>query len=250
MLASENRREFKFILRAGQESFIREKVAKHLTADIHARDGYTVISEYFDSCDLKSYWQKQLGSPTRRRLRGRLYSCKDGSIPPAAFIEIKHKLDGATVKRRVNCELKDLIFFSRGKIPSDLELLTRTDNRIIAEIADLIDNHNYRPVVQIRYHRYAYDSGADGTIRITFDLDLRCRFHLKPMLPNCDDFDLNLMDPGASIMEVKTIGPVPYWFRNLIGDFNLTPCSFSKYAKSIELTKLKTNSSNLESQPK
>jgi hypothetical protein len=249
MEASENRREFKFILRPGQVSFIREKVAKYLAADVHARDGYPVLSEYFDSSELTTYWQKQLGSPTRRRLRGRLYGCNDGTIPPAAYIEIKHKLDGTTVKRRVRCKVNDLTIFSRGEIPNDLNLLTRMDHRIIAEIGDLIVTHGYRPVVQIRYHRYAYDSGVDGTIRITFDLDLRCRLNLKPMRPNCDDFDLPLIEPGAAIMEVKTIGSVPYWFRSLIGDGNLTPRSFSKYARSIELYKLNKNSTHLQSQP-
>jgi hypothetical protein len=35
-------------------------------------------------------------------------------------------------------------------------------------------------------------------------------------------------------MEVKTIGPVPYWFRKVIGEFNLVPRGFSKYAAALE----------------
>jgi hypothetical protein len=95
-------------------------------------------------------------------------------------------------------------------------------------------------VVQIRYHRFAYDSGPEGTIRITFDTEPRCRFRRVPLTPDDPDFELPLLEPGESIMEVKTIGPVPYWFRNLIGEFNLVPRGFSKYTAALELYEFKS----------
>lgn len=234
MDASQNRREFKFVLKPGQETLLRAKVAAQLAADVHANDGYPVLSEYFDSAERTTYWQKQLGVPNRRRVRGRLYGRPDGSIPASAFIEVKHKLDGTTVKRRVHCELEDLPVFSRGEIPVHIESHGAIDDRVISELEDLVVAHGNRPVVQIRYHRYAYDSGPDGTIRITFDLDPRCRFLMKPMQPDCHDFNLPLLEPGAAIMEVKTIGPVPYWFRKIVGEFHLVPRGFSKYAAALE----------------
>jgi hypothetical protein len=100
-------------------------------------------------------------------------------------------------------------------------------------------NGGSRPVVQIRYHRHAYNNSPEGTLRITFDLDPRCRFDLRPLTPDDPDFDLPLLVPGSSIMEVKTIGSVPYWCRDLIGEFQLIPRGFSKYATSLELYELK-----------
>lgn len=234
MDASQNRREFKFVLKPGLEDKLRTEVRKHLAVDTHANDGYPVLSEYFDSLERHSYWQKQFGVTNRRRVRGRLYGRSDGSIPPSAFIEVKHKHDGNTVKRRVSCEIEDLPAFSGGSIPDHIETSGRIDAQVIDELEDLVVTQGNRPVVQIRYHRYAYDSGPDGTIRITFDLDPHCRFLLKPLQPDCPDFDLPLLEPGASIMEVKTIGPVPYWFRSLVGRYNLIPRSFSKYAAALE----------------
>jgi hypothetical protein len=249
MDASQNRREYKFVLKPGLETLLRERVSEHLAADIHANDGYPVLSEYFDSPGFATYWQKQLGVPSRRRVRGRLYGRADGSIPATAFIEIKHKLEGTTVKRRVNCGVHDLHVFSGGDLPGDLESHSRFEERFIAELEDLVRVQGNRPIVQLRYHRYAYDSGPDGTIRITFDLGLRCRFQMKPMLPDCQDFDLPLLECGAAIMEVKTIGPVPCWFRNLVGEFRLVPRGFSKYGTALELYKLNNNTAHTQAQP-
>jgi len=234
MDASQNRREFKFLLKPGVEKEIRAAVAEELAVDPNANDGYPVISEYFDSVERTSYWQKQFGVPNRRRVRGRVYGRQDGSIPPSAFIEVKHKLDGTTVKRRVPVNLDDLARFSEGTVPEGLSFDNNTDVRVLSEIQDLVVNRATHPVVQIRYHRYAYDSGREGTIRITFDTDLCCRFRLIPLIPNDMDFELPLLEPGSAIMEVKTIGPVPYWFRKLIGRFALVPQGFSKYAVALE----------------
>jgi hypothetical protein len=234
MDANQNRSEFKFLLKPGLESILRTAVGRNLSVDAHSNDGYPVLTEYFDSAERSTYWQKQMGVPNRRRVRCRLYGRPDGSIPPSAFIEVKHKLDGSSVKRRVSCGVEDLAVFSGGRIPEHLASSGRAEDQIIGELENLVVANGGRPVVQIRYHRYAYDSGPEGTIRITFDLDPRCRFLMKPLVPDCPDFDLPLLDPGVAIMEVKTIGPVPFWFRSLVGRFNLIPRGFSKYASALE----------------
>jgi hypothetical protein len=243
MDASQNRREFKFLLKPGIEPQVRAKVAAELAVDPNANDGYPVLSEYFDSSGRASYWQKQFGVPNRRRVRGRVYGRQDGTIPPSAFMEVKHKLDGTTVKRRIPVNLPDLSRFSGDTFPSDLPMQNEVDERVLGEIEDLVVNQESRPVVQIRYHRYAYDSGQEGRIRITFDTGLYCRFRLLPLLPDDRDFELPLLEPGAAVMEVKTIGPVPYWFRTLVGEFHLIPRGFSKY--TIALEKYEMNKSTI-----
>ena len=240
MDANQNRREFKFVLPPHLGEVIRRRVGEVMAADRGAEDGYPVLSEYFDTTERTSYWQKQFGVPNRRRVRSRVYGRRDGAIPASAFIEVKHKLDGVTVKRRVPVELEELEQLSDGVIPVRHEFANPADERVLAEINDLVQEQGSRPVVQIRYHRFAYDSGPEGTIRITFDSDPRCRFRRVPLTPDDPDFELPLLEPGSSIMEVKTIGPVPYWFRNLIGEFNLVPRGFSKYTAALELYEFKS----------
>ncbi|MCW1922044.1 polyphosphate polymerase domain-containing protein [Luteolibacter arcticus] len=240
MDANQNRREFKFVLPPHLGEVIRQRVGEVMQADRGAEDGYPVLSEYYDTTERTSYWQKQFGVPNRRRVRSRVYGRRDGVIPASAFIEVKHKLDGVTVKRRVPVNLDELEQLSEGIIPISRESATPADHRVLAEIADLVNERGSRPVVQIRYHRFAYDSGPEGTIRITFDSDPLCRFRRVPLTPDDPDFELPLLEPGSSIMEVKTIGPVPYWFRNLIGEFNLVPRGFSKYTAALELYEFKS----------
>jgi hypothetical protein len=240
MDASQNRREFKFVLPPGMGEVIRQRVAAVMEADRGAEQGYPVLSEYFDTTERASYWQKQFGVPNRRRVRSRVYGRRDGEIPASAFIEVKHKLDGVTVKRRVATDLHELELLSDGVIPVRDHLASPADHRILAEIADLVTQQGSRPVVQIRYHRFAYDSGPEGTIRITFDQDPRCRFRRVPLVPDDPDFELPLLEPGSSIMEVKTIGPVPFWFRSLIGEYQLVPRGFSKYTAALDIYEFKS----------
>lgn len=233
MNADQNRREFKFVLKPELLDQVRASVGEHLVADRGATDGYPVISEYFDSAERTSYWQKIFGVPNRRRVRGRVYGRADGSIQPSAFVEIKHKLDGTTVKRRLSMDMEKLQEFSSGTIPQSP--INQSETRVLEEVRNLVKSDNTAPVVQIRYLRYAYDSGPEGTIRITFDVGLCCRFKMLPLVPDCQAFDLPLLEEGASIMEVKTIGSVPYWFRSVIGKFGLVPQGFSKYATAVEM---------------
>ena len=243
MDANQNRKEYKFVLSPRIGELMREEVSQHLAADRDFHKGYPVLSEYYDTDERASYWQKQFGVPNRRRVRTRVYGEEDGCIPSTAFIEVKHKLNGTTVKRRVLVGLDEVAEFSSGKTPIQSEYSEVADQRVVQEIESIVKDGECRPVVQIRYHRYAYDSGTEGKIRITFDTELLCRFECVPLTPGDPNFELPLLETGASIMEVKTIGPVPYWFRKLLGQHQLVPRGYSKYATALELYEFKHSKS-------
>ena len=230
MDASQDRREFKFLLSGEVLNAIRHDVAEQLDVDANAVDGYRIRSDYFDSQDRMSYWQKIFGQQNRRRVRTRTYGETNQERPPTRFIEIKHKQDGLTVKRRLEAEAADLDRIVRGEVP---QFEDDQGKRFHSELCSLIKKPRWNPVVRIQYHRWAYDSGVDGTIRITFDTDICCCF---PDYESGDDPDpdLDLLPDGGAIMEVKTIGAVPYWFRCLLGKYSLVPRGFSKYTVALE----------------
>lgn len=236
MDATQDRREFKFLLPAGEGEMFRDFISRNIPVDRGAEGGYPVISEYFDTPDRHSYWQKTWGCGNRRRVRARVYGRPDGLIPPAGFIEIKHKLDGVGVKRRAALPIEALTELSEGRIPADLLKpgRSRADRHVVEELRDLVVDGGARPVVQVRYDRMAYDSGRDGTIRVTFDTGLRCRFDLKPLVPDDRDFPLPVVHEEIAVVEVKTIGPVPIWLRDAAGEFSLHARSMSKYCQSLE----------------
>lgn len=236
MDATQDRREFKFLLPAEDGEAFRAFIATRIPVDRGAEGGYPVISEYFDTEDRHSYWQKIWGSRNRRRVRTRVYGRLDGVIPPAAFVEIKHKSYEVGVKRRAALPLGELPELSAGRIPPSLwdSARSKSDRMVVAELEDLVVREGARPVVQVRYDRMAYDSGKDGTIRVTFDTGLRCRFDLKPLVPDDRDFPLPVLDREVAVVEIKTIGPVPVWLRHAAGEFRLNVRSMSKYCNSLE----------------
>lgn len=239
MDANQNRKEYKFVLPPGVGEQIRAEVSEQMVADRGFTEGYPVLSEYFDSEERCNYWQKQLGVKNRRKIRTRLYGEESGAIPPSAFIEVKHKYAGTTVKRRINVELDEIEEFTTDNTLQRDDLDPAADQKVQQEIENIVTGQDFQPVVQIRYHRYAFDSGPEGQIRITFDVDPRCRFQRVPLTPGDPDFELPLLDEGVSLMEVKTIGSVPYWFRTLLGKYRLVPRGFSKYATALELYEFK-----------
>jgi VTC domain len=236
MDASQDRREFKFLLTVEAGERFREFIASQIPVDRGAETGYPVISEYYDTTDRHSYWQKIWGAGSRRRVRARIYGTPSGSIPPAAFIEIKHKLDSDGVKRRASLPIAALAELSTGRIPACLleSQRSKADTKLVAELMDLIVHGGARPVVQVRYDRMAYDSGPEGSIRVTFDTGLACRFDLKPLVPDDRDFPLPVVDREIAVVEVKTIGPVPLWLREATGKFQLQAQSMSKYCMALE----------------
>lgn len=246
MLANQSRREFKFLLRPDQGRAVQAAVSRNLESDRDLGDGYRVLSEYYDTEDRTSYWDKKLGVANRRRIRSRVYEQADQILPPIAFLEVKHKLDGEAVKRRLQVEIHELESLDPRRLP---EARTPADELVRTELEDLLSSPAQKPVMQVRYHRFAYDSGPEGEIRITFDVDPLCRFPEVPLNAKTADFRLPLIDEGASIMEVKTIDRVPYWFRKLVGHFQLVPCGFSKYVKALELYEPPTRSLDRRTAP-
>ena len=57
---------------------------------------------------------------------------------------------------------------------------------------------------------------------------------IRPLLPDDPGFRDYIIPSGQAIMEVKSIGPVPYWFRQRTGETGLMRRSFSKYCTSLE----------------
>lgn len=227
MDASQSRSEFKFLLNDGLWTRFREELSSHLPIDQGADNGYQIESDYFDDETQSKYWEKKFGAPSRRRVRTRVYGDSFDSRPQTYFIEVKHKVDGDSVKRRVLISKNELTAIRQRILPSRSD---ESEQKILSEVQALIASPTCKPAVRIRYHRYAFDPGTDATLRVTVDTRLTCRFwrsgHLGETTP--------LLKPDQAIMEVKTIGAVPFWFRQLIGKHRLVPQSYSKFITALD----------------
>lgn len=197
---------------------------------------YPIVSQYYDSPQRECYWEKVRRLQSRRKIRVRMYGSDRAAIPPAGFVEIKHKLDGVGGKRRLPVPMDVAARFVAGDqdaLRGMMGEVGRSGRMIINEVFDMVERNGHAPSMQIRYDRSAFTT-EDERFRVTFDSDLLCRSGVHPLRPDDPDFKDQILDPSKVMLEVKSIGPVPYWFRGWIAEVGLTRQSFSKYCTALE----------------
>ncbi|MGC6456921.1 MAG: polyphosphate polymerase domain-containing protein [Akkermansiaceae bacterium] len=233
-----NRTEYKYLISTEEMESLQQKLDDELVVDsLASEDGcYPIITEYFETPDRQCYWEKQRNLNSRRKIRVRIYGTEEGKIPPTGFIEIKHKHFGFGAKRRLFLPVEDAIAFADG----DYNLLhdtsrewRRSQKMMIKELIDLVEKRSYEPAIQLRYDRKALMS-PDGQLRITFDTNLRCRSELLTLQADDSRFEHYIIPPDKVILEVKSVGPVPYWFRCFASECKLVRRGFSKFCTAME----------------
>jgi hypothetical protein len=229
--------ELKYVLSLGERDALLARFAGRILPDtLGGPTGcYPVVSLYCDSADQRCYWDTWRGVPSRRKLRLRLYGTKDGTIPAATFLEIKHRDGGAGAKRRVQLPLEQAIAFANGEAATEL---APTDARILAEAQRLIADEGFRPACVIRYDRHAYrlvDEAGHEQLRLTFDQDIRYRFEDLTPRTEDDGCALPVLHDGQCLMEVKGATVAPYDFARFLSAHGIFPRPFSKYSESVRL---------------
>jgi len=216
---------------------IQQRLDERLVVDsLASEDGcYPIITQYFETSDRECFWEKQRDLASRRKIRVRLYGTSGGKIPPTGFIEVKHKHFGFGAKRRLFLPVEEAVAFADGKydLLSTPRNWTRTEQMIVDELRDLIERRGYQPAIQLRYDRKAIMT-PDGQLRITFDTDLMCRTKLMTLQPDDRRFEEFIVPADTAILEVKSIGPVPYWFRTFGSECKLVRRGFSKFCTAMK----------------
>lgn len=238
------RYEYKFLLNQEQRSALLEFLAHELLPDTHggSEGWYPIVSLYYDTPDLKCFWENWRNIASRRKMRVRVYGSKDGIIAPTSFIEIKHKAYGRGVKRRVQMSLEKALALARGEtVEGDF---THAERTTLAEVKNLVETEGFRPSILMRYHRYAYflhspEVEPSKRLRVTFDDNIAARF--DDFTPETDDrnFTDYILPEGHCIMELKGSEPVPLNFTHTLTQLKLAPRPFSKYLAGIRLGQTK-----------
>ena len=232
-----SRTEYKFLINAKQYHQWKDEISQRLAVDQNPGNSgdYPILSQYYDTAERDCYWEKQRRFKSRRKIRLRIYGSETAKIPPAGFLEVKHKLQGVGVKRRLPMPIDAAQEFGLGNddvLRGMYSEVGRAGRIVIDEVLGML-SAGHQPSMQIRYDRNAFSS-PDGKLRITFDNLLRCRPEFPKLLPDDQNFSRFIIPEGESIMEIKSIGPVPYWLRQRAGETGLSRRSFSKYCTSLE----------------
>ena len=229
--------EHKILIDDARRADLLARFADRLLPDTAgSTDGrYPVVSLYCDTPDRRSHWEAWRGVPSRRKLRVRIYGTRDGIIPAATFVEVKHRDGKAGAKRRVRLPLAEALALVGGKTVTGQG---QADERILAEVRALVSQDGYTPACVIRYDRAAYrycDEAGVEQLRVTFDQRIVARFdRLSPSVDD-DSCDLAVLPRDQAVMEVKGSTSVPYDLAAYLGSAGLHPRPFSKYSASIGL---------------
>jgi hypothetical protein len=228
-----NRFELKYFITLQQAERFKSALRAYLVPDEHGNNNgkYALTSLYYDSPDLRCYWEKEYGLRFRRKLRIRRYEPDEPMTEDTpVFLEIKQRVDRVTQKQRVVLKYGDALRLCNDRqLPED----TGEDRETLEEMYVFLWQYNLRPVSIVRYDRQAligtkYDLG----LRVTFDTNLsfqahRLQIHEEPSA-------LPMLSPKQVVMEIKVNEHIPFWLTGLIADHNLKMVRVSKYCRSIE----------------
>ena len=227
-----NRYEIKyFVDEMKVDELRRELVARMDTDPYSPRGGYPVTSLYYDTPDLRFYWEKIEGLKFRRKVRMRLYGepsqCTEDT---PVQIEIKQRVNRVTQKRRIA-----LPYGTARRWLDDHEEIecSREQRPFVNEVTTLVGNLDLRPIVTTGYLREAFvGREADLGLRVTIDHRVHGRdrdFHFASGAEN-----RFIIPPKLAIVELKANERVPYWATDLTARLDMSVIRVSKYCQSVE----------------
>ncbi len=232
------RHEDKYLIPMSSLNDIRAAILPYAIPDNHralqVSNIYEIRSIYFDTFELKDYYEKHAGLQMRKKLRMRGYN--QYSNDSEVFLEIKWKNNMAISKDRTPLKYKDAAALMAG---GDLDKFFpyRKDFPHAREKASkflfYLKRSSRVPVNLVTYTREAFIGKFNHSDRITFDSNIR-----SMMYPGLDDLyeehRLKTFLDREFVLEYKSENPVPPWFKHIIRKFNLRKQAYSKYVRGLD----------------
>ncbi|MFI5844058.1 polyphosphate polymerase domain-containing protein [Catenuloplanes sp. NPDC051500] len=227
-----NRYEIKYLVPQSAAPALRDAFAAHLDRDSHAGErGYPVWSVYYDTRQLRFYWEKIEGLKFRRKIRVRHYGDRTTiSDETPVYVEIKQRVNRVTQKRRVT-----LPYAQARELCDARRMIDHSprEGAFLQEILGLVSGLDLRPVAMTGYQREAFvGRGADLGLRVT--LDHRVRGRDRDLELGAEAENRLIVPAGLAVLEVKANDRVPYWMTDLTARHGLGVIRMSKYCQAVE----------------
>lgn len=226
------RKEHKYLISTEQYLKLVKQIKPYMCVDRHGIDGkYTVTTLYFESPDLKIYYETKNKQKFRQKLRLRVYGETD--VHQIAFFEIKQKYEDLVHKKRIRLTLQEAYRYLSQSSYVPLEDFNTSNIQVLRIIDHFRNQYHLKPAMIISYDRHAFYGIHDDDLRVTFDFNLRCR-HDNLALENGSHGKKVIAD-DLIILEVKVNDRIPSWLTQLLEDLNCEQKGMSKFCASIEL---------------
>lgn len=195
------------------------------------RARYPVLSQYFDTPDLRFHREKHDGIGVRRKVRLRTYGTRfrEGAV---SFLEIKRRTNDAVDKVRLQ-----LPGFDRSQRDPG-----RWSTLGVPGVEPFCASYEYyrlRPSAQVLYIREAYESVLGDGFRITFD-SLLMGLHPEEELSRETFYDRSraILPETEVILEIKGRETTPGWVQRGIRWCELQQETVPKYVLAVEALNL------------
>lgn len=211
------RKEQKYLLDEARSRELEALLNQHLAPDRYFRSD--IRSLYYDTPDYRLIRRSLEGPVYKEKLRLRCYG--DPTPGGEVFLELKKKYQGIVYKRRVSLPLEKAEAYMADP---DARLEAGQIGREIDYFKDFYGD--LRPAMFLGCHRLAWR--GDGGLRVTLDRDIRCRTRE----PDLNDGGWALLEPGQSLLEIKSAGAMPLWLARFLSLRQIRQQSFSKYGSA------------------
>jgi len=226
------RKEQKYLISSQQYLELVDRMQPYMRPDKYGVDGkYTISSLYFESPDRKIYYETKNKLKFRQKLRLRVYD--DANIDSTAFFEIKQKHKKVVNKRRMLLPLFEAYRYLNDSTRLSLEDFETSNFQVLKEIDHYRRLFNLQPEMIVSYDRHAFHGIYDDELRVTCDLNLRCRN--DDLALEHGAYGLNFIDTDLVVLEVKVNDSVPLWLTRILQDLNCEQRGASKFCTSLEL---------------
>ena len=222
------RNEWKYLISTSEKELLCRRLEPVLQLDAHAKNGgYMIRSLYFDDYWNSAYEEKEAGVLMRKKYRIRIYDCSDSSIK----LERKKKFGSYIYKEDAPLTRQEVEWILSGKY----DFLLKSPYPLCREFYVECISNLMRPRVIVDYEREPWIL-EEGTVRITFDSDVRAA------VGSFEIFDdtlpaLRVLEPGKLVMEVKFTEFCPQFVRTLLQPYAAEFTALSKYVLCYEKTR-------------
>jgi len=224
-----NRYEVKYFVATARVPELAAEWSGYTRRDPHSEGarGYPIYSVYWDTDDLRFFWEKVEGVKYRRKLRFRRYGSSD-----EVFVEVKQREDRTLHKRRLRwpAERVARVFGTGG---GGVDWAGAAEHPVATEVGLMIDRLRLRPRMSVSYRRLALFGAFDPELRITFD----GRIHYHPSHFDIErPFDAGryVLDPRITVLEIKYDHRAPLWLTKAICRHGLKMVRMSKYCSAVD----------------
>ena len=212
------RYEIKYLVTDVQKAAILSVMESYMDPDSFGRS--TIRNIYYDTDNYRLI-RRSLEKPIyKEKLRVRSY--RTATPDDRVYVELKKKFASVVYKRRIDMREKDAANY----------LSRRTETPVKSQITAEIDYYlkfyeTLAPRVFLSYEREAFFGKEDGGVRVTFDGNILWR--TTDLSLKSGVYGRSLLQPGQSLMEIKTPGGIPLWMVDILTREKLHNTPFSKY---------------------